>query len=1132
MPSFKLLQKIIVCLILFGLLAPTVILAAATSTLVVGAPPPPVPPGQTDPEIFLKPPITRNGQKIAQKTLSEWRKDDQRQCEAEAKGNKNPTLGRAVVDAIVKPLKGAINEKMGLEAIPNAVNETIANSAAPAIETELEAEMQNGIKERFREEFPKTFGEKLEAALATGLTEEELMADRGSFRGLVRDSIRESLPRALNEDFVGNGVSDAVDRGLRRSLQENLRLNFGQIAEPTIEQYYKLQIETTLKQIPDMVKDEVENLEATIKGTQAAFQVALQDLNTCFTDTVCIVTKAAIIALTGDPLTLVKDLTDLINNFLAQLQGTAEFLKWVTEFIKNKDQFVKDMVKGLSVQLEQSLTQPKNIARLGDAITEAISDPINQSLENNIDQVMDALVDPLKTLEESIDSIDDIIIDKAVDALDLQIGQLISQVTTRATRVIDVVGDELATRIDETVGAVLYPVAAGITGEANIIGDFVGDGINTVGYGVQDLLFPRPQVSLVGNPEDGNFAELPPGQMYQRDYDFSQEFGLHIVPDGAPLREGEMHWSTYQSSLSDIRSDGDLTEGEFLGPNGAEGAPLTGAMDTVSGAAAETTQDAVGPVTDQALAKQGAGELGKGGGLGANISKSLGGAVSGIVTSSITSMLEGVPYVGPILAQVVEQIIAEAMSSVGLAPVAGGLPVMDVGAIWSLKGILSATNNLNKTSGKILGTEKQTADLTAKILTIQIQTCTNLKAMRRVQLLAEEKMFVWDPNARKAAAQALNAHKVSIINVLFNKGYKVSAGVAGADKEEQQSLQPTSIENYLNDGQKEIVGVFKDDINQLPEDYPFKQDLLASINNASPESGLDIILKPTDGWTKEKFDKFTQGDPEVFSLENLVIATQPQNNPTGASFLARQEVTRRVVENKTNRLNELLAAGGILPTKDCVDPRENGFCGEWKILTSGSIIKDYVVGILLSWVRQIELADENIQDFLIKDAPAVFKQISDLTSRPPSTLEQGDTCPGPGPCPTSGYESGKNLGQGQIDGAEAVLQNGIGDGGGGGGGFDFDGPAFNDGLEEIFNRPEVEELGLSEQSSSNLFNTLYNELPQKLDGNENPFELQTKVSVILTATVADDEEIPTENKDKVVTTLLTPTVGLLENLRQ
>ncbi|MEK7552989.1 MAG: hypothetical protein AAB505_02705, partial [Patescibacteria group bacterium] len=976
----------------------------------------------------------------AASSLEKWRKQDQKYCEIEAKGSKNPSLGHAIVDPAKKALKDNINEQIGVNAIPTAVNESISGDMAKSINEELQIEINEGVRVGLVRELPKTLSGKLAEYNARGVTNEEINANRGLFKELVVGSIRESLPRVLNEDFVGNATSQALDRGVRRSLHNSLHINFGKVAKPTIETYYRAQIESMMARIPDMIREQVENIQATIQGTAAGLESLKTQAAECLTNPLCFGGRALAAGLTirasgGDPEGFIRGVIGslfpelnqavlLLKNTAAQLEGITKFLEWLVEFSDhdNQEKFIADMIDGLSIELERSLTQPKNIERLADAITGAVSGPLNNSIDRNIDKVMDSLVGPIEALEDAIDGVDEIIINQIAGAVDLQLSTFIAQITGRGTLIIDHIGDTIAKAIDDTVGAALYPLASSITEGAIATGGFIADAINEAGYAMQDAIFGRPEVTPV--PDD-YVGALGPNQVYQSNFDYLEEHGYTIASDDiAVLRPSEISasdaaqlgsgesWTEYQTSL---HPDGtvppamSMAEYQALAPPDA---PLTGAMEGVSATAAQSTQESVEAVTDKAINNQiPAGEL---------TSNVANGFVSGMKSASaaaIGSLFEGVPYVGPILAQVVEAAISTAL---GLgAPPGAGLPVTDVAVTFATKGILSTDKGIAKTTGKILKADEQIKDLTEKLLFLQIQACTNSKVMRRIQLIAEDKMFIWDPNARKAAAKAISEHGDQFFQN-FLTGYEVSsASLVGEDVpgaapgDNGQPLYVKNTSEHLAEVADERRRVFLNQLEELAKtgDYPLVQQVVDDfIQEQTENQSFAEQIKPTI--EKETLAAFLK--PNGFSEGGgwdtwFKFVTDPQNTPAGVAFLTREKLSSDLATAEQNAREELAWGQGLRAPRKC-DPADrlaNGDCAHWTIKTPAALIHDYASNSLAATLWQLINADSVGEDFIKGELKTLQEKLSDLSqyaeASKGSIFGEGKKDPCPlGPCPDSG----------------------------------------------------------------------------------------------------------------------------------
>jgi hypothetical protein len=975
---------------------------------------PPTPPNSTaiNPADNFNPPIPPGGS-ASKDQLAKWREADQIRCEAEANGKKTPTLGQLAAGAVTKPFKDAINEKIGMEALPASVDYTdpaILESTSQEIEKELQIEIQEGIKDGLREELPKTLAQKLAddwaEAKSRGVTE-EVWRTQGRFEGLIEASVRETWPKVLNKDFINRSAIRASERGLRSSLKNNLRLNFNQVGKTTIEEYYGVQIDAMLKQIPDMVKEQVETLRDTIQGTQAGLEQLKTQAAECWTTPLCAVTRGVTVFLTGDIMQAfpeIKQAELLIKNLIAQIEGIAEFLDWLKGL--NKEQLVKDMIDGLTTQLITEMTQPNNIEKLADAIGGAISGPINRSLEQSIDKVMDAFIDPVNAVVGAVNNIDDAFLDPIVKAFDLQLNTAIAQITVPVTAMIDRVGIEMAASIDSTLGEAFYPFAAGITANATGFGNFIGDGITTVGFGLQDLIFQPPPLIIVDR--DLNIEEsLAPNAIYRDDYEAMQSLGWTVVHDdlGRPTGPGEIRYSDY---LAEIGSNDDGSLAGALPPTWS-------AVDGIASDSAEGVQNATEQVTNDAMGKQmPIGADGKPG-FASSIAGNLYTGTGKMFTASIGALFEGIPYVGPILAQLVEQLLNEAMFGTTAANVAGGLPVMDIGVRGTAIGILTATQGVGRTSGKILSTEKQTTELTQKLLNLQIQSCTNLKVMRRIQLMAEEEMFIWTPNARKANSASIFQTMLDY-NKFLNEGREISDGMNNVDSgEAPNNKDPLIIGNlpeHINEAGKEAKAVVLEQLTELAKDDPNYSDLKTINKSLATEGSIDELKDTIDPEIMTKF----RNEPEKLSNAEFwdTFTELGRNNIYTRKLKVDALIGQRVAEEESAARDEYIAGQGYAGTRECIAQTADGYCAKWQILTPGSTIGAYGEEINASPLHQAETSNGPGSDFIqgeVSLSAERLKNLSDLSevvdsfSEALKSIFQGkDPCPGPGPCPSTGWK--------------------------------------------------------------------------------------------------------------------------------
>ncbi len=967
-----LIKNFIVALVISGMLTPTLATALAIPAYDGSEN---LAPGQVDPLNYFRQAARPKGEDMS-KNLAKWREEDQKQCEIEA-GGKNKTPGQMVGDGFKDlaktPLKNAVGEQLTTQAIPNTLA-AVQKDAYKYIGEDVKTNLNEGLKAGLKEELPQTLSEKLKALQAEGITPADVQNNRGMFTNLVQESIRETLPDVLNEDFVGKSVSNSISSGLRRSLQENLRVNLGQSAKPTIELYYRNQVDSMLTEIPNMIKDQVEQLQGTIQGTIAGVQALVNQMGQCFNSPVCIGQRAIVTGIVGaisQDIKLVgksffpevEQAKLLLENMTNQLKATIEFLKWITEISKpeNRQKMVEDLIKGFSMQLERSLTEPQNIAKLSDAITGAISGPINAAIEANINQVVDSIASPISAMEDAIDTIDEAFLTSITDAADLQISIAIATLTKPATLIVDHMGDSIATAIDNTLGAALYPTAAQITSGAFGAGGVIGDGINKLGFSFQDLVFPRPQLSVV---PDGFTGALAPGQMLQADFDTAQLNGVNIIPDNQAPRPGmaEMHYSDY---LASAPSPTGVMGGASVGDSA-----VFGPVAAVADGAAQATTEAAPAIAENAVSPQvGAATGATGGGMSI-----LQGGFTNVISGGITAIAAAIPGAA-LFAPMINAAFTAAVSTAGMAPVGGGLPVADAGVIFSTKFLIQLSQGISSNTGKTASGVDAIKDLNEKLVILNVQACTNLKVLRRIQLLAEDKTFVMDPAARKSLGTAIAAARDEFMKQV-NQGYSISEGTTGVSDPQGKNKQPLFVTNtgdHVADAVLESNGAFLDRMKEIIGINPHiatEMDRIREKNASDFQNSLQ-----ENAITKEEYDNMMAGN---FSWDGWLKLIQPNGNPAGVNFIIQQEQDRRAAEAAQNAREEIIAGGGYLGPRECEEQTASGYCLKWKTLTPASTIRDQAAFQTTSAQRQAELGDAAGEEFIAGELPIANQQVLNL----------------------------------------------------------------------------------------------------------------------------------------------------------
>ncbi|HEY4476731.1 MAG TPA: hypothetical protein VJB69_02020 [Candidatus Paceibacterota bacterium] len=949
----------------------------------------------------LTPPAS--SQKSAAQRLADSRKDDRRQCEAEVSGSGAGTIGQLIGNEVGDTLKGALYDELG-KALPQSVNNILNNDLAPQVADGLRQELPSIVTTGLKQEFPGQLMLNIqeELDLNSTLTLDGIVHDQGRFTALIRESIDESLPRIIT-DGLHDRLPNIIDGSLAIVIPHSLNLEFSKLAKPTIENHFRAQIDSLVAGIPQLITQQIQALQATIQGTvngiQAVIRGAASSPITLVTDAVGFLLNIISGRSLQDSVNAIPEVAQikaLATNLLAQIEATTEFIKWAGDLITHKDQLVENLVNGFSVSLTQSLTNPKAVARLADAIGSAITDPINNSLDNAVDRIASSIEGPINNAIAGVNAIPNLFFDpinRALDdvsaLVDLELNMVVNAITDPITAVIDSVSESIATTIDSTLEGVLYAPIAGVQDLAGGAGNAIADGIRSTAVQAHVALFGDTYTAI--DPE-GNFQPVLPN---------GPDSYFPPIETPAILGAGELVGPVMQ-----VPSDfvGPLAPGEVYAPT----SPLADASLELADVAAEETIASSETVVASSLPAE------SGGVLTSSLDASLLGATTGLFGAGISAAFAGIPG-GQFLASMAQKVFTDLLAGTafGAAAAAIAVPVTEIGAL------LAVNQSTDSTTGKILQSSEQIKAMTEKIYSLQVQACTHLKVIQRVQLALETKEFLNDPNARKANAEVLYKTQLEFVTNFLNQGREISDGMTGvATAGVDNNKGPLIIRNltdHIAEAGREANFVFQDNLRQLEgdtENYPnakIIREALIAQDNHDPLRGT---------LTKTQIDKF-RDDPQSLSNDEFwstfQALGQPENNIYGQTLIAQGLRDERVAAAQAAALAEYEAGDGYAGTRECIAMTANGYCAKWQTLTPGSTIGGYSDRLAQAAIEQAAASDELIEDSTKSEVSSSAKRIENLsnlsqtvpkfseTAKQSVLAQPTDPCPGPGPCPQTGW---------------------------------------------------------------------------------------------------------------------------------
>jgi hypothetical protein len=230
--------------------------------------------------------------------------------------------------------------------------------------------------------------------------------------------------------------------------------------------------------------------------------------------------------------------------------------------------------------------------------------------------------------------------------------------------------------------------------------------------------------------------------------------------------------------------------------------------------------------------------------------------------------------------------------------------------------------------GDLIDLTEDTNELTSEIKDLQVQICTHLKTIKRVQLNIEDKEFIGDVKAREAASKRANEAQKQIFN-RTETGGKTASG-------EDTTLKP-DVEDYTKDwadqGAAQAVSQTKSSGNyaaQKAADYIEYQNKTGTFANK-------IASDFSENQIKELSDPEKVKELNSQSLwQGILRLSEPQNNAYGVISMAWDKLSQEKSQGRNNAQLEFLSGGGYVPVKECVEKDDNGVCKKYKVNSTGS----------------------------------------------------------------------------------------------------------------------------------------------------------------------------------------------------
>lgn len=298
-------------------------------------------------------------------------------------------------------------------------------------------------------------------------------------------------------------------------------------------------------------------------------------------------------------------------------------------------------------------------------------------------------------------------------------------------------------------------------------------------------------------------------------------------------------------------------------------------------------------------------------------------------------------------------VVEDMVNNLGLNTVIGNSGPLG-GLVGGIAGLFVPVVEQN---GQLMTHNRNIDTQTLKIQELSVQICTHLKAIRRIQSAFEKKEFVDDRAAKRELTKRLEDYRIGVVgdkDSLKSAGYKSIIN----GNEVTSSIFPENIEEYIYNVRKEAANVFYYKLSKTNNLY--KDDIknkLAKNDEANSYNPLQSTITPEELEKLEKAPQNIAGSEGMKLLKKLI---QPQNNAIGSYLIAQERLNVEKNVAEQNARQELLASGGYLPTRECIEPSEDRkICLKWKTIVPGSSNKNTIDNAMQNKVDQSTNADND-----------------------------------------------------------------------------------------------------------------------------------------------------------------------------
>lgn len=833
------------------------------------------------------------------------------------------------------------------EHLGNFVQDFFSHKLGPMVQQRLNQVMPGLIQSGLRNRLSGYVNDAVSSRYSnTSPTADEL-------RAITEEGIRK-----ITNDIIQSQTPNVTQYFLQHDFPKYLSDSFSDTASSTIADPAFVQ----------KIRDAVDQLDQQMQIAQAQSMLELARYAKNLLDQVKEIPKAAAQGWkNGDPFSAFDEIQSLVDQG-KQLQTMASTTANMRLTPEQKDEMVKTIVEEMAKAAAESVANDSSMQTLTDDISKRVTDLLGDKLSSG--------------LTTSFDNLD-------------------------WSRVVD-------QHITEASDGVVRIGNFELTGpNGNLTGGLAGDLFNPM---VKDMSLPIAQWT----------GGLVTGVMSSSDWGFigaaANNPGANIMIQGAGgawapgtaadiangglnlnamiLNPATNRWEPTSLGVPEMLSPQggvpQILPADFVGPPAAD--------QTIASLADNAGNNIASQATQQASIKLSASAAFKG------LGDAFIGAVPGMVGGLVGSLCANIPVVGGLVAPIASLATTYAVNALlGLSPKALGLLTADIGMQINVGMGFDAVGKeiaeVIKNTGKSNQNETVANAYLESVQATNLQACTYEKSTNRIMLALESIFTIKITDSHKASFLSLRDFLNGPMRKLMSSGYRVASTPGATQNQNGQSLVndvPQSVAQNTEETKRQT----EDQLKNSPNFADQKAGVILARMNAAqtPNTPSQAIYQ-----AMQNPQQTAQMNNKTW-WDNFTTLSQPGNTPDSALLLALDKQNQAMSRAEIQTYVDAIANNGIHSLRVCLE-WGIGYCKQWTTLTPGSQVGSLFNRLIASPIDYGSAGVYNA-DALNKPGADMMASIANVSQNPntnPATQSSlgNDPCPGPNPCPKTGWQEGQ-----------------------------------------------------------------------------------------------------------------------------